>query len=82
MAEVKSVKTTPPRGERKCKMEGCKRPYKAKGYCNVHYKTWRQHDLPKGRYKICTKEGCKKPRAAQGSLCAEHLAGGEQAAAG
>lgn len=75
-----SVRTTPPREEQQCRMEGCKRPYRAKGYCNVHYKKWRHGDLPKGRYKICTKEGCRKPRA-KGSLCAEHASGGEKAAA-
>ena len=59
--------------ERKCSIEGCKRPYRAKGYCNVHYKQWRQGEMEghKARYKTCTKEGCRKPRA-EGSLCAEH----------
>lgn len=79
MAET-SVRTTPPREAKKCKVDGCKRPYRAKRYCTVHYKKWRQGDLPKGRYKICTKEGCKKPRA-KGSLCAEHVGGSETAAA-
>ena len=78
MAET--VKTSPPRSEKKCRQEGCKRPYRAKGYCNVHYRTWRHGELPKSRYKICTKEGCRKPRA-KGSVCAEHLAGGGTAAA-
>jgi hypothetical protein len=79
--EEQSVKTTPAREHQKCTKEGCKRPgYRAKGYCNVHYKLWRHGELPKGRYKICTKEGCRKPRAkGKGSLCAEH-AGGEAAA--
>ena len=26
--------------EAACKIEKCKRPYRAKGYCNVHYKKW------------------------------------------
>ncbi len=73
MAEEQSVKTTPPRSQLHCKVAKCKRPYRAKGYCTVHYKKWRQGELPKGRYKICTKEGCRKPRA-KGSLCAEHAA--------
>lgn len=80
MSEEQAVQTTPSRDEKKCKVEGCKRPYRAKSYCNVHYKKWRHGELPKGRYKICTKEGCRKPRA-QGSLCAEHAGGGEAAAA-
>ena len=63
------------RAESHCSKEGCKRPYRAKGYCNVHYKAWRLGALEdhKGRYKICTKEACRKPRAS-GSLCAEHAA--------
>lgn len=82
MPEEQTVKTTPPREAKKCKKEGCKRPYRAKGYCTVHYKKWRQGDLPKGRYKICTHEGCKKPRAGvRGSLCEEHAKGGAAPAA-
>jgi hypothetical protein len=78
-----SVVTTPARKDKKCSIEGCKRPYKAKRYCNVHYRLWRHaaEGFKKGRYKICTKEGCKKPRTKDGgSLCAEHKAGGEAAA--
>ena len=61
------------RGESHCGVEGCKRPYRAKGYCISHYKTWRRGELEghKARYKICTKEACRKPRAV-GNLCAEH----------
>jgi len=67
-------KTRLSRAEAKCSVEGCKRPYRAKTYCNVHYKAWRRGEMEKhtARYKLCTKEGCKKPRAAQGSLCEEH----------
>ena len=71
---------TPPkprltRDESKCSVAGCKRPYRAKSYCNVHYAAWRRGEVEthKARYKTCTKEGCRKPRAA-GSLCAEHAA--------
>lgn len=71
MTEEQNVNTTPPREEQTCRQEGCKRPYRAKGYCNMHYRKWRHGELPKARYKICTKEGCRKPRA-KGSLCAEH----------
>jgi len=58
-----------------CTVAGCKRPFRAKSYCNVHYKAWRRGEVEghKARYKICTKEGCRKARA-QGSLCAEHAA--------
>ncbi len=71
-----------PREQMKCSIEGCKRPYRAKGYCVVHYQAWRRGEIEghKARYKICTKEGCRKPRA-KGSLCAEHAAGDKPAAA-
>jgi len=38
-------------------VEGCKRPYRAKGYCNVHYKQWRLGKLPKPRHKQPKKKG-------------------------
>jgi hypothetical protein len=64
------------RAEQKCTAANCKRPYRAKGYCAVHYRKWRHAEIEghKTRYKICTKEGCLKARA-KGSLCAEHSAG-------
>jgi hypothetical protein len=74
------VHTEASREHKKCTQEGCKRPYRAKGLCNVHYRLWRHGELPKSRYKICTKEGCHKRRALPGSLCEEHK-GGEKAAA-
>ena len=74
------TKTAPAAG--KCTIEGCKRPYRAKGLCISHYKTWRRNELEghKGRYKICTKEACRKPRAFAG-LCAEHAGKGAPAEA-
>lgn len=46
--------------EKKCKVEGCKRPYRAKGYCNVHFRKWRRGELEKKpRYKICSEENCR-----------------------
>ncbi len=75
MSEEQTVRTEASRADKHCKVEGCKRPYRAKEYCNVHYRVWRHGELPKGRYKICTKEGCRKPRFGQGSLCEEHKGG-------
>lgn len=54
-----------------CKIEKCKRPYRAKGYCNVHYKKWRHGEFPHQRYKTCHAEGCRKPMIRWG-LCEEH----------
>ena len=56
---------------KRCRVDGCRRPYRAKGYCNLHYKKWRQGELPHTRYKTCVHEGCRKPRKI-GSLCEEH----------
>jgi hypothetical protein len=56
---------------KKCRIKGCKRPYRAKGYCNVHHKQWRRGELPKARYKICSAEDCRKP-AHRWGVCEEH----------
>jgi len=73
---AKATKGSPAREDQKCSKEGCKRPYRAKGYCVTHYKEWRRGEVEgrKGRYKICTKEGCRKPRGAWG-VCDEHRGG-------
>ena len=55
-----------------CRVEGCKQPVRAKGYCRKHFISWRRGDVgDHHRYKICSKEGCRKPRT-KGSLCDEH----------
>ena len=55
-----------------CKVEGCKRPYRAKGYCVTHYKKWRRGEMPvKSRYKTCSSEKCRKAIFKFG-LCKEH----------
>lgn len=55
-----------------CKVEGCKRPYRAKGFCNTHFKKWRAGAMPKKpRYKTCSAENCRKPLFRWG-LCETH----------
>lgn len=54
-----------------CKIENCKQPVKAKGYCRKHYRKWRQGEYGHARYKICGEEGCRRPRYAKG-YCEEH----------
>lgn len=78
----KAIKGTPSRGDRKCSVEGCKRPYRAKTYCVVHYQSWRRGELEahKARYKLCSKEACKKP-AGRWGFCDEHRKKGEAAEA-
>lgn len=58
-------------GESSCQVEGCKRPYRAKGYCFFHYKKWRTGELGHERYNPCSAEKCtKKPFKA--GLCKVH----------
>jgi len=59
-------------GKKACSVEGCKRGYRAKGYCFFHYKKWRNDELPHGRYDTCSNEECHK-RVAQHGLCEEHF---------
>ena len=55
-----------------CKIEGCKRPYRAKGYCVSHYQKWRRGELDaKPRYKICCEENCRQPLFKKG-YCEQH----------
>jgi len=72
--------------ENACTVEGCKRPYRAKGYCYFHFKKWRQGELPHGRYRTCSKAECRQ-KATRHGLCEKHEAeargvkGGQPAAA-
>ena len=64
-----------------CRVEGCKQPLRAKGYCRTHYISWRRGDVgDHHRYKICSKEACRKPRT-KGGLCDEHAGVAAPAAA-
>jgi len=54
-----------------CKVKDCKRGYRAKGYCRIHYKKWRRGELGQSRYKTCGNEGCFKPMAKLG-MCVPH----------
>ena len=56
---------------KKCKIEGCTKKYRAKGYCEYHYKKWRNGEYGKVRYKTCTGENCRAKRT-HGSLCETH----------
>jgi hypothetical protein len=56
-----------------CGVEGCKRPYRAKGYCYFHFKKWRQGELPHSRYRTCSKADCRL-KAVRHGLCEKHEA--------
>ncbi len=58
-------------GEKHCGVEGCKRGYRAKGYCFFHYKKWRAGELTHNRYKTCSNADCLK-KATQHGLCETH----------
>jgi hypothetical protein len=61
------------KGQKTCTVEGCKRGYRAKGYCFFHYKKWRAGELGHGRYKTCSNVDCLK-KATQHGLCDDHHA--------
>jgi hypothetical protein len=65
-----------------CSVEGCKRAYRAKGWCYFHFKKWRQGELPHSRYKTCGRAECRL-KAVHHGLCEKHEAEvyGKEAAA-
>jgi hypothetical protein len=65
-----------------CSVEGCKRAYRAKGWCYFHFKKWRQGGLPHSRYKTCGRAECRL-KAVRHGLCEKHEAEvyGKEAAA-
>jgi hypothetical protein len=65
-----------------CRVEKCKQPVRAKGYCRKHFIAWRRGESgDHHRYKVCSKEGCRKPRT-KGGLCDEHAGVAAPAAEG
>lgn len=60
-------------GDQACSVAGCKRAYRAKGYCYFHFKKWRQGDLPHSRYRTCSKAECRL-KAVRHGLCEKHEA--------
>jgi len=58
-------------GKKTCKVEGCKRVYRAKGYCFFHFSKWRKGELPKARYTACNTPKCTKKQFKAG-LCQTH----------
>lgn len=61
--------------ERKCQVSGCKEKYRAKGYCDRHYRMWRRGLFGKAFYRRCAQKGdkkCTKPHF-QAGLCKDHF---------
>ncbi len=64
-----------------CRVDKCRQPVRAKGFCRKHYMAWRRGEVgDHHRYKICSKEACRKPRS-KGGLCDEHAGTAAPAAA-
>ncbi len=56
-----------------CSKAGCKREYRAKGYCTAHYRMWRHGKLGKPRYTKCHDYGCTKPMGLnRHGFCEDH----------
>ena len=58
---AKKVSAQPNTSEKACQVASCKREYRAKGYCNAHYRKWRQGAFGLARYKTCGAMDCRKP---------------------
>jgi hypothetical protein len=60
------------KAKKDCQVKGCKGEYRAKGYCDTHYRMWKTGAFGKSRYEACSKEGCNKEMSKEG-LCATHF---------
>jgi len=54
-----------------CKAEACERDVVGKGYCQRHYRAWKDGSMPKAPYKTCKTAGCRK-RQVKSAHCEEH----------
>ncbi len=64
---------------RVCKLDGCNRSYRARGWCSLHYRRWKTNGSPGSvellyQYQyggVCSIEGCNKEYEARG-YCSMH----------
>lgn len=70
----------PRRGGKRCSVEGCERPFLARGFCNVHYARWKtsgdpgEAELRRENYDgPCQVEGCENPARSR-RMCVKHWA--------
>lgn len=58
-----------------CSVDGCGKPFLARGWCAMHWSRWRRYgDLDRGRLSgpsVCIVEGCGRRPKARG-LCSSH----------
>ncbi len=59
------------KAKQSCSISGCKRTYRAKNYCDFHFKKWRKGELPHAPYKTCVQQGCRK-KIFKSVMCEEH----------
>lgn len=54
--------------KRTCSVEGCEAPHKCRGWCDKHYRRWRQHGDPTKTLhrETCSIEGCGGKHEARG----------------
>lgn len=67
--------------DRTCSVDGCERPFCAKGFCRNHWRMWRKYGDPTFRQRaeavplqegqLCPVDGCGRPARQQG-LCHGH----------
>lgn len=63
-----------PHDKMACKVGGCKRAYRAKGYCKPHYRKWRHGAFGKKRYKTCSALNCFRAMVVnRHGYCEEHF---------
>jgi hypothetical protein len=73
-AKKKKIQAKSAGDAKSCKIDKCKREYKAKGYCKAHYKKWRQGEYGLARYKSCKELNCFKPMALnRHGMCEAHF---------
>jgi hypothetical protein len=57
-----------------CQVSGCKREYRAKGYCKTHYRKWRNGAFGNERYTTCKDNECRRPQGLNRfGYCEEHF---------
>lgn len=69
----RSVPMNPQSTSRTCSIEGCEKPAKTRGWCDMHYSRWKRHGDPRWErpVKTCSIDGCDRPSCARG-WCQRH----------
>lgn len=57
----------------RCSVDGCESPYKAKGFCNAHYRRMLRHGFAEFPTRYCSVEGCEEVHYGNGLCRLHHL---------